>query len=83
MALLVSRRGHSFSLSFSLSLTLSFELCMQWLRGLRGVTLRTSAVFIRILILFTVLMLCLWPGRAAQEAMPIIDFFLRTHIYVV
>ena len=82
MALLVSRRGHSFSLSFSLSLTLSFELCMQWLRGLRGVALRTSAVFIRILILFTVLMLCLGPGSTTPEAMPVIDFFLHTHIYV-
>ena len=81
MALLVSRRGRSFSLSFSLSLTLSFELCIQWLQGLRGVTLRTSAVFARISILFTVLMLCLGPGGATLEAMPVIDF-LHTYIYV-
>ena len=82
MALLVSRRGHSFSLSFSLSLTLSFELCMQWLWGLRGVAFRTSAVFARISILFTVLMLCLGPGGATLEAMPVIDFFSHTYIYV-
>ena len=82
MALLVSRRGHSFSLSFSLSLTLSFELCMQWLRGLRGVALRTSAVLARTSILFTVLMWCLGPGGATLEAMPVIDFFLHTYIYV-
>ena len=78
MALLVSRRGHSFSLSFSLSLTLSFELCMQWLRGLRGVALRTSAVFVHILVLVAVLVWCLGPGGAILEAMPIIDFFLHT-----
>ena len=83
MALLVSRRGHSFSLSFSLSLTLSFELCMQWLRGLHGVALRTSAVFACISILFTVVMLCLGLGGATLEAMPVIDFFLHTHIYVL
>ena len=82
MALLVSRRGHSFSLSFSLSLTLSFELCMQWLRGLRGVTLRTSAVLARVSILFTVLMWCLGPGGATLEAMPVIDFFLHTYTYI-
>ena len=82
MALLVSRHGNSFSLSFSLSLTLSFELCMQWLRGLRGVALRTSAVFVHILVLFTVLVWCLGPGGATLEAMPGIDFFLHTYIYV-
>ena len=47
MALLVSRRGHTFSLSFSLSLIFSFEICIQWLRGWRGVALRTSAVLAR------------------------------------
>ena len=82
MALLVSRRGHSFSLSFSLSLTLSFELCMQWLRELRGVALRTSAVLAHASILFTVLMWCLGPGGATLEAIPVIDFFLHTYIYI-
>ena len=81
MALLVSRRGHTFSLSFSLSLIFSFEICIQWLRGWRGVALRTSAVLARASILFTVLMWCLGPGGATLEAMPVIDFFLHTYIY--
>ena len=82
MALWVSRRGHTFSLSFSLSLIFSFEICIQWLRGWRGVALRTSAVLARASILFTVLMWCLGPGGATLEAMPVIDFFFHTYIYV-
>ena len=54
---------------------------MQWLRGLCGVALRTSAVFACVSILFTILMLCLGPGGATLEAMPVIDFFLHTYIY--